>query len=650
MGILAHVDAGKTTLTERLLHAAGVIDHIGSVDKGTTHTDSLALERQRGITIKSAVVSFAIDGVTINLIDTPGHPDFIAEVERVLAVLDGAVLVISAVEGVQPQTRILIRALQRLRIPTLVFVNKVDRRGAGCGRVLGEIRRRLTPAAVAMTSAHSEGSRAATVTPYADSDSGFRSRLLEALAEEDESLLQAYLDDEAVSSRRLREALAAETATARVHPVFCGSALTGAGIEILTAGIAELLPARVGDADGPVSGLVFKIERGPSGDRIAYARIFSGTVRIRDRVPFGRGGDGKVTAIRVFDDGTEGQRRAVSAGEIGMLWGLAEIQIGDSIGDADGRAMASEFPPPTLESVVVPLDSRDRQRLRVALAQLAEQDPLIDVRQDDERQEISVSLYGEVQKEVIQATLAREYDIDVEFRETTAIHIERPAGSGEALELLHARTKTNVTGKSSPSSGNPFPATLGLRIDPSPVGSGIEFRLGVDVRLVPLYIYKNVGVFVDHMAEYARATLQEGLFGWQVTDCSVTLTDCGYRAPGSTAGDFRRLTPLVLMKALEQAGTVVCQPTVRILLEIPTETVGAVMAALAQLGAAVETPSLTAELVVIAAVLPSVRARDLQRQLSGLTHGEGVLESSFAGYEPVIGEPPTRRRTLRPQS
>ena len=650
LGILAHVDAGKTTLTERLLHAAGVIDDIGSVDKGTTHTDSLALERQRGITIKSAVVSFAIDGVTINLIDTPGHPDFIAEVERVLAVLDGAVLVISAVEGVQPQTRILIRALQRLRIPTLVFVNKVDRRGAGCGRVLGEIRRRLTPAAVAMTSAHSEGSRAATVTPYADSDSGFRSRLLEALAEEDESLLQAYLDDEAVSSRRLREALAAETATARVHPVFCGSALTGAGIEILTAGIAELLPARVGDADGPVSGLVFKIERGPSGDRIAYARIFSGTVRIRDRVPFGRGGDGKVTAIRVFDDGTDVQRRAVSAGEIGMLWGLAEIQIGDSIGDADGRAMASEFPPPTLESVVVPLDSRDRQRLRVALAQLAEQDPLIDVRQDDERQEISVSLYGEVQKEVIQATLAREYDIDVEFRETTAIHIERPAGSGEALELLHARTKTNVTGKSSPSSGNPFPATLGLRIDPSPVGSGIEFLLGVDVRLVPLYIYKNVGVFIDHMAEYARATLQEGLFGWQVTDCSVTLTDCGYRAPGSTAGDFRRLTPLVLMKALEQAGTVVCQPTVRILLEIPTETVGAVMAALAQLGAAVETPSLTAEFVVIAAVLPSVRARDLQRQLSGLTHGEGVLESSFAGYEPVIGEPPTRRRTLRPQS
>src|SRR5579862_9268022 len=150
LGILAHVDAGKTTLTERLLYAAGVIDEIGSVDKGTTQTDTLALERERGITIKAAVASFPIDDVTVSLIDTPGHPDFIAEVERVLAVLDGAVLVISAVEGVQPQTRILMRALQRLRTPTLFFMNKIDRAGADPERVLDAIERRLTPAVVRM--------------------------------------------------------------------------------------------------------------------------------------------------------------------------------------------------------------------------------------------------------------------------------------------------------------------------------------------------------------------------------------------------------------------------------------------------------------------------------------------------------------------
>src|ERR1700685_943176 len=173
LGILAHVDVGKTTLTERLLYSAGVIEAPGSVDDGTTQTDSLALERQRGITIKAAVVSFAIDGVTVNLIDTPGHPDFIAEVERALSVLDGAVLVISAVEGVQPQTRILMRALQRLSVPAVMFVNKIDRRGAGYDRLLRDISRRLSPAVVAMGAVHELGTRAAGFTAWDGSDAGF---------------------------------------------------------------------------------------------------------------------------------------------------------------------------------------------------------------------------------------------------------------------------------------------------------------------------------------------------------------------------------------------------------------------------------------------------------------------------------------------
>ena len=166
LGILAHVDAGKTTLTERLLYAAGVIDEVGSVDDGTTQTDSLALERQRGITIKSAVASFTVGDVTVNLIDTPGHPDFIAEVERVLSVLDGCVLLLSAVEGVQPQTRILMRALQRLDVPVLLFVNKIDRAGADPERVLDEIEQRLTPAVVPMGSAAGLGTRDASFAPF----------------------------------------------------------------------------------------------------------------------------------------------------------------------------------------------------------------------------------------------------------------------------------------------------------------------------------------------------------------------------------------------------------------------------------------------------------------------------------------------------
>jgi ribosomal protection tetracycline resistance protein len=267
LGILAHIDAGKTSLTERLLYAAGVIDEIGSVDDGSTQTDSMALERQRGITIKSAVVSFAIDDVTVNLIDTPGHPDFIAEVERVLSVLDGAVLVISAVEGVQPQTRVLMRTLQRLRIPTLVFANKIDRGGAQYERLLQSIAEKLTPAVVPMGTAEGLGTRDARFTPYGAGDGGFASRLVDLLADHDDAFMAAFVEDEqALSYGRLRAELAAKTHQALVHPVFFGSAITGAGVDSLMAGIRELLPAVEGDADGPVSGTVFKVERGPAGE------------------------------------------------------------------------------------------------------------------------------------------------------------------------------------------------------------------------------------------------------------------------------------------------------------------------------------------------------------------------------------------------
>jgi ribosomal protection tetracycline resistance protein len=389
LGILAHVDAGKTTLTERLLYAAGVIDELGSVDAGTTQTDSLTLEQQRGITIKSAVASFAIDDVSVNLIDTPGHPDFIAEVERVLSVLDGVVLVVSAVEGVQAQTRVLMRALQRLRIPTLIFVNKVDRRGADCERVLREIGDRLTPSTIAMGSVSGEGTRSAVYTAQAPGDAAFTSRLVDLLAEHDDALLAAYVDDEtSVSPRQLRAELAAQTKQALVHPVFFGSAITGAGVDALSAAIAELLPAAAGDAEGPVSASVFKVERSAAGEKVAYARLFSGTIRVRDRLRFRREGleedeEAKVTAIGIFDGGSAVRRASVGAGEIGKLWGLGEIQIGDRIGETGSDGARHQFPPPTLESVAVARNRGDRARLRIALAQLAEQDPLINVRQDD---------------------------------------------------------------------------------------------------------------------------------------------------------------------------------------------------------------------------------------------------------------------------
>jgi ribosomal protection tetracycline resistance protein len=641
LGILAHVDAGKTTLTERLLFTSGVIDKPGSVDAGTTLTDSLPLERRRGITIKSAVASFPVGDIDVNLIDTPGHPDFIAEVDRVLSVLDGVVLVVSAVEGVQPQTRILMRSLERLRIPALLFVNKIDRTGARPGGVLDEISRRLNGAVIAMGDVDAAGTRAARFITAGAGDAGFTARLAELLAERDDGLLAAYLRGEAgVSYGRLRAALAAQTGRAQVHPVFFGSAITGAGVEQLMAGVAELLPASAGDADGPVSGSIFKIERGGNAEKIAYVRMFSGTVRVRDRLRFGAGLEGRVTAVAVFERGPAVQRPSVEAGQIGKLWGLAGARIADPIGEPARRDAGRQFPPPTLESAVVPCDPGGRQRLRAALGQLAEQDPLINLRQDDERQEIYVSLYGEVQKEVIGSVLADDFGLAVTFRETTTIYVERPADAASALEVLQSDT-------------HPYSATVGLRVEPGPADSGIEFRLDVDPRLLPLYIYKTAASFIDAMTQYIGHALDQGLHGWQVTDCIVTMNECGYYigdgpskrvlpTPRTTAADFRKLTPLVLTRALRQAGTIVCEPMASVRVEVPAARTGAVLSCLARLGADVQTPLPQGDLSVVLTTLPSAKVRSLQAQLPGLTSGEGPLETAFGGYRPVRGRVPTR--------
>ncbi|MEX2227390.1 MAG: translation factor GTPase family protein [Dehalococcoidia bacterium] len=638
LGILAHVDAGKTTLTERLLYAAGVIDEIGSVDDGSTQTDSLALERQRGITIKSAVVSFVINDVTVNLIDTPGHPDFIAEVERVLGVLDGAVLVISAVEGVQAQTRVLMRTLQRLHIPTIIFVNKIDRGGAHDQRVLQDIAEKLTPAIIAMGTVSDAGTRSAGFTPYGAADVTFAATLADLLADHNDAFLAAFVDDEtAVSYCRLRDELAEQTRQALAHPVFFGSAITGAGVDSLIAGITELLPAAECDVDGPVSGTVFKVERGPAGERISYVRMFSGTVRTRDRLPAAGNDERKVTAISVFDRGSAVTRASIAAGQIGKLWGLGDIQIGDAIG-ISRNAERHHFAPPTLETVIVPQRAADKGALRVALEQLAEQDPLINLRQDDVRQETYVSLYGEVQKEVIQETLAADFNIDVDFRETTTICIERPTGIGAAAEFMRGRH-------------NPFLATIGLRVEPAPVGAGVEFRLAAEVLgTMPLAFFKAV-------EDTVMATLHQGVYGWQVVDCTVTMTHSGYagrhslghqpfnKSMSSTGADFRGLTPLVLLNALQQAGTMVYEPVQRFHLEIPADTFRATAPVLARLRAVPQSQEKRGSSYVLKGDIPAARIHELQQELRTLTRGEGALECVFDRYEPVSGTVPTRPRT-----
>jgi ribosomal protection tetracycline resistance protein len=637
LGILAHVDAGKTSLTERLLYTAGVIGEIGSVDDGSTQTDTLTLERQRGITIKAAVVSFRVGDTTVNLIDTPGHPDFIAEVERVLTVLDGAVLVISAVEGVQPQTRILMRTLRRLDIPTLIFVNKIDRGGADPRRVLRAIKDKLTPRVIALGGTERDGTKAARFTPFAPADPAFTAAAAELLADRDDELLTAYVNGTPLPPQRLCEELASQARHADVYPVLAGSAITGAGVGELNTAITRFLPASGGNPAGPLDGTVFKIDRGPGGVKIAYVRIFAGTLRARDRVRFGDGKKATVTAVSTSDGAS-----VARPGQIARLTGLPGVRIGDAVVPAAGRASRGDAPPdshffapPSLETAVVPVRAGDRSGLHAALALLAEQDPLINLRRAG--QEIFISLYGEVQKEVIEASLADDFGIAVTFRETTTICVERPIGTGESVEPINVPP-------------NPFLAGVGLRVEPAPDGEGVRFRLGVSPGAMPPAFFKAV-------EETVHETLTQGPHGWQVTGCLVTMTHSGYfprqshmhavfdKSMSSTAGDFRNLTPLVVMDALSRAGTAVLEPLHRFVLDIPAQRTATVLQALPRMDAVPLQTSTAGSTCLIEGEMPAARVRDLDRELPTLTAGEGVLETAFDRYRRVRGPIPSRPRT-----
>ncbi|MFD1932137.1 GTP-binding protein [Nonomuraea mangrovi] len=586
IGVLAHVDAGKTSLTERLLFDSGAIHRLGSVDGGDTQTDTGAIERRRGITIRSAVASFTIGDLRVNLIDTPGHADFVAEVERALGVLDGAILVISAVEGVQAQTRVLLRTLRKMRLPTLLFVNKIDRMGALQRDILAGL------PAVAVNRV-----RQGRVVPVPID--------AEALADHDDALLEALVEGREPSHGELLEALAGQTAACQVYPVFHGSAIGGDGVAELLAGIRDLLPVPAPRDEG-LKGTIFAVERDQAGRKVAYLRLFSGEVRPRQKLD-----SGQITALRVVGAAEEA---TLTPGNIARLWGLHSARVGDLLSD-EGSATPT-FAPPSLETVVRPADPADAARLHAALLWMAEQDPLISTRAVPGGGS-SVQLYGEVQKEVLAERLRDEFGVEAAFSDSTPVYLERPVGVGADRSEM------------SRDNDHHFQATLGLRVEP---GDGYTFRREVELGSLP-------HSFNQAIEDTVRATLREGLHGWPVIDCTITLTRTGYASPITTAADFRGLTAIVLRSALALAGTRVFEPCHAFEVELPAEAFGQVTARLTALGAELADTSPT----LVTGSLPARLVNEAKRHLPGLTGGMGVWWSRPSGDRPISGRvPPTR--------
>ena len=624
LGIVAHVDAGKTSLTERLLYEAGAVSRPGSVDAGTTRTDSMELERRRGITIRAAVTSIRLGDLTVNLLDTPGHPDFVAEVERSLAVLDAAVLVVSGVEGVQPQTVAIWRALRRIGVPTVFFVNKVDRRGADVDRVLTQIRQRLATCPVPLTTVTGQGGRDAGVRAAAlDSEP-----VVAAVAEADDAVAARWLTGRPVRARDVRRAVRRAVREAALSPVVHGSAITGAGVPQLRHVLAGLLRS-CDERDGPLAGTVFAVDRDDHGRR-AWLRLWSGRLRVRDRVELTGSPPRTVTQIAVSEPEGVVVRPAASAGQIVAVRGLP-ARIGQHIGDPPRRHRYS-FPPPTRQSLVEPVDRGRRVALLAGLAELADEDPLVDLRLDEQQEQAVIRLHGEVQKEVIAALLEDRYGVRVRFSGTLTACIERVTGTATAEDRIKEH-------------GNPYLAGVGLRIEAAPAGHGVEFRPGIEPGRLP-------PAFVAATEEGVRAALRYGRYGWPVTDCTVTMTSSQYwprqsrphqkfdKSVSSVAADFRNLAQVVVTAALRRAGTRVCQPIERFDVNVPHTLVDVVAALLGRLGAVVHDTVAAGGCLEMTGTLPSSRVPRVVAALPDLTGGEAVLTARFDHYAPIAGEDP----------
>jgi ribosomal protection tetracycline resistance protein len=630
IGIVAHVDAGKTSLTERILYETHVIDEIGRVDTGTTRTDSLDLEKRRGITIKASVVSFCVNDLKINLIDTPGHADFLAEVERSLSVLDGAILLISAVEGIQAQTKILFSALSKLRIPTIIFINKIDRSGAQADALIKRIKTKLTERIIPLYRTEHIGTKLACVTPNDLQDPTFMQACLEQLTLHDEQLLAAYVEGEAITEGRVRTALLQQVGRARLSPVFFGSAMTGVGVRELLADLGSYFPSTSCLEAAPLSGVVFKLEKTATGEKVAYVRVFAGSLRVRTYVNLQRRKhDGeietytdKIQKLHLFWEGKTMQVQQVGAGEFCKVWGWKGVKIGDVVGQPSDSIKMLHFATPQYETRIEATRREQDHQLYQALLELAEEDPLIYVLRDDVHQSIYLRIFGEVQKEVIESMLKEHYGLNVRFGETSTVCIEKPRGIGQAIEIMGAED-------------NPFVATVGFRVEPGPAGSGVSYKFTPGA--LPLAFYRAI-------EETVRATLAQGLYGWELTDIVVTLTHTGYASPVTTASDFRNLVPLVLMQALSQAGADVYEPINQFELSVPAHSISTAMSKLSQLRAVYEQPILRNDTFLVTGTLPVATTEEFRKELPSFTEGEGVFMAQAAGFRKKEGEWPTRKR------
>lgn len=617
VGIFAHVDAGKTTTTEHILYESGRIRALGSVDSGTALTDSMEVERQRGISVRSALASFAWRGVQINLVDTPGHVDFLSEVERSMRVMDCAVLILSAVEGVQAQSEMIWNALRKLGIPTLIFVNKMDRVGADPAAVLAQARTYLSGDIIPVQHPlYREGEYAGAEDLWgAEADEAARTELLEALAERDEELLELYMSGGAEDLVRWKSELAVRAAAGKMFPLVYGVAAKGLGITALLDTMIQYFPRAGGNAEQPVSGIVYNIQRDKSMGRMAFVRLYEGTIRNRDTVMnYTQDVQGKVTQIRRVEGGRTEDVGALEAGDIAVVYGLTGVRIGDVLGQPDAVPQEAKLAVPLLTVRVFWGAETEDHKVIAALQELADEDPLLDAQWLQEERELHIKVMGPIQLEILDSVMQERFGLKVTFGQPSVIYRETPSRAGEGY-VAYLMPK-------------PCWAILRFLIEPGPPGSGLVYESLVrSSDLLPQY--------QNETARRVPEALQQGLRGWEVTDLKVTLVEGNHHVWHTHPLDFAVATPMAIMDGLARTGTSLLEPMLQVRIVVPEENGGRVMNDLVQMRGTFEPPVLQGERMIIEGRLPLATSLDYPVSLSSYTKGRSTFTSFFAGYEPA---------------
>lgn len=617
IGILAHVDAGKTTLTESLLYTSGAILELGSVDKGTTRTDTMFLERQRGITIQAAVTSFNWNDYKINIVDTPGHTDFITEVYRSLSVLDGAILVISAKDGVQAQTRILFHALQKMNIPTIIFINKIDQYGINLNNIYQNIKEKLSNDIIVMQNV--------TLTPEISIKNIIDLDEWDPVISKNDKLLKKYIAGEKLTIQELTQEEYRCVKKGSLFPIYHGSAKNNIGTQQLIEAISNLFCPEMNANDSELCGRVFKIEYTDHKQRLVYLRLYSGTLHLRDTIILPEKKKVKLTEIYIPSNGEMIQTEIVCSGDIFIIPNNT-LRLNDIIGNEkilpcnvwDDKTV------PILRTRIEPIKIEEREKLLDALTEIADTDPLLRYYVDTITHEIIISFLGTVQLEVICSLLTEKYHINIRIEDPTVIYLEKPLQKADYT--IHIEVPPN-----------PFWASIGLSITPLPIGSGIQYESKVSLG------YLNQS-FQNAVREGINYGLEQGLYGWEVTDCKICFEYGVYYSPVSTPSDFRFLAPIVLEQTLKKAGTQLLEPYLSFILFTPQGYLSRAYNDAQKHCAIIETSQSKNDEIIFTGHIPVRCINEYRNTLTIYTNGQAVFLTELKGYQIATCEPVIQSR------